>query len=389
MKNTIGPPVSGDDFAGRRKNLNKAIRLLNNHNSFLILGIRRTGKSSFLQQVAYLLKQEDKKNICIELDCQTFETTLDFYKGLYSAMPKSLQIRFKKLLNDSKQIPTKMVDYLTDNLKSISLLGNKIELHDKLMTYHKPFESIVNRFFKSEQEKVFLFLDELPFFFENIEESSKKVDEIVHILTGLRSWRNTGLAMGITGSLNLSVQLEQLGISKKLLAGLNTIKLESFSREESFDFIERLSLSDSYSQWSADITNKLLDLLPDYIPYFLQYSYNEIAVNECKTPQEIEYVFHNDIMSGLFRDFLYQFQERLRIFKGDDLNIAMKILDNIALDENLNLDDLQNKLKSKFDYEILVKLMDNEFISEDQYYHFGLNIIKNWWINKRGLNHKK
>ncbi len=389
MKNTIGPPVSGDDFAGRDKNLNKAIRLLKNHNSFLILGIRRTGKSSFLQQVDYLLKQENKKNICVELDCSTFETTLDFYKGLYRALPKSLQMRFKKLLNDSKQIPTKMTDYLTDNIKSISLLGNKIELHDKLMTYHKPFEDIVNKFFKSEREKVFLFLDELPFFFENIEESSKKTDEIIHILTSLRSWRNAGLPMGITGSLNLHKQLEQLGISRKLLAGLNTIKLEPFSKKESSDFILELLRVDNYTWWTEEITGKLLDLLPDYIPYFLQYSYNEIAVNECKTQEEVEDVFHNDIMPGLFRDFIYQFEERLKIFKGDDLNTAMKILDNIALDKNLNLDGLQKKLKSKFDYEILVRLMDNEFVSENQYYHFGLNIIKNWWINKRGLNHKK
>ena len=388
MKNTIGPPVSGDDFRGRGKNLNKAIRLLKNHNSFLILGIRRTGKSSFLKQTAYLLRQEDNKNVCVELDCSTFETMLDFYKELYQAMPKSLQTRFKKLLNDSKQIPTKMVDYLTDNLRAINFLGNKIEFQDKLMTYHKPFEDIVNTFFKSEKEKVFLFLDELPFFFENIEESPKKTDEVIHILTSLRSWRNAGLAMGITGSLNLSIQLEQLGISRKLLAGLNTITLEAFSREESIHFIESLLKSDNHSWWTTDITNKLLDLMPDYIPYFIQYSYNEIAVNECKTPQEVVEVYHNDIMPGLFNDFIYQFDERLKIFKGGDLDIAMKILDSIALDDKLNLDGLQKKLKSKFDYEVLVKLMNNEFISENQYYHFGLNIIKNWWVNKRGLNHK-
>jgi len=72
MKNILGPPVFGDNFKYREKNLRKALRLLKNRNSYLILGIRRTGKSSFLRQCAYLLREESKDYICIELDCQAF-----------------------------------------------------------------------------------------------------------------------------------------------------------------------------------------------------------------------------------------------------------------------------------------------------------------------------
>jgi len=390
MKNTVGPPVSGDDFRYRQKNLRKALRYLKNGNSFLILGIRRTGKSSFLQQSAYLLQKEDIKHICIELDCQSFHNMLDFYKGLYEEMPKSMQTKFKKFLSDSKQLPKKLIDAVTDIFDSVEILGSKVDFQDKLVNYSKPFESLVTSFFKN-TENVFLFLDELPFFFENIGNEPKNIKEISQVLTNLRSWRHAGLAMGITGSLNLHQQLEHLGISRKLLAGLNTIELDPFTKKESQAFIEELLQIDKYDWWTPVITEKLLSLLPDYVPYFLQYAYNEIAVNECSTPTEVAEVYHNEIMSGLFKDFIYQFDERLRMFKGDELKVAMSILDIIALQEDINLTDLQNRVGELFNYDILVKLIDSEFLklSGLQEYSYSLKIIKNWWEAKRGLKNNK
>jgi len=193
--------------------------------------------------------------------------------------------------------------------------------------------------------------------------------------------------MGITGSLNLHQQLEHLGISRKLLAGLNTIELDSFTKKESQAFIEELLRIDKYDWWTVAITEKLLSLLPDYVPYFLQYAYNEIAVNECKTPAEVEEVYHNEIMSGLFKDFIYQFDERLGVFKGEGLEVAMSILDAIALQEDIKLTDLQKSIGQVFNYEVLVKLIDYEFLklSGLQEYSYSLQIIKNWWKAKRGL----
>lgn len=386
MKNTVGPPVSGEDFRYREKNLRKALRYMKNGNSFLILGIRRTGKSSFLQQSAYLLRQENPDYICIELDCQTYGSMLDFYKGLYNEMPKSLRTKFKKLLKDSRQLPKTLIDFITDIFESVEILGSKIDFQDKMMNYSKPFEDLVASFFK-ETENVFLFLDELPFFFENMGQEPENIKKITHILTNLRSWRHNGLSMGITGSLNLHQQLEHLGISRKLLAGLNTIELDPFTLEESEAFISELLSIDKCEWWTKEITNKLLALLPDYIPYFLQYTYNEIVVNECKTPKEVEEVYHNEITSGLFKNFVYQFDNRLKIFKEEELESAMAILDALALAEEMSLNGLQEKAEGLFDYEVLVKLIDYEFIkiSGLQEYSFTLQIIKDWWITKRGL----
>ncbi len=390
MKNILGPPVVGENFKYREKNLRKALRLLRNRNSFLILGIRRTGKSSFLRQSAYLLRKEDKDHICIELDCQTFTNLLDFYKGLYNEMPKGMKTKFKKFLSDSKQLPKRFIDGITDIFDSIEVFDSKIDFQDKLMNYSKPFEDLVTAFFKNDPN-VFLFLDELPFFFKNMGDDPRNIVEISQILTNLRSWRHAGLAMGITGSLNLHQQLEHLGISRKVLAGLNTIVLDTLTRTESASFIEELVAEDKYDWWTPEITEKLLSLIPDNVPYFLQYAYNEIAVNECKTPEEVEEVYHNEIMSGLFKDFTYQFDERLKIFEGEALQSALLILDAIAEKEDIKLKELQATVAEAFNYDTIIKLIDYEFLklSGLQEYSFSLQIIKNWWEAKRGLKNKK
>ena len=386
MRNVIGSPVEGDDFLFRDAKLKKALRYVQNGNSFLMLGIRRTGKSSFIRQVAYWLKKDGGDNVCLELDCSTCETALDFYKELYEAMPKSLQEIFKKTLRESKQIPRKIIDFFADFLESVTVGKVKIELRDQLLAYSRPFEKIISGFF-GRTENVYLFLDELPFLFENIGEDEEAKQEIKMILTSLRSWRNAGLAMGITGSLNLQHQLEYIGISRKMLAGLNTIRLEPFSREESEQLISELLKSTPRDWWTDEITERLLDIIPDYVPYFLQYAFNEVIVAECKTVEAVEEVYHNEIMAGLFSDFIYQFDDRLKTFDKTQQKAVMMILDEVAKTEKATLEALQKKMKKEFDYELVIKLFDHEFItlSGDQEYRFTLNIIKNWWKQKRGI----
>ncbi|MEM9824624.1 MAG: hypothetical protein AAF985_26285 [Bacteroidota bacterium] len=389
MKNKIGSPVYGNNFLFREKLLRMGLRLMQNGNSFLMLGIRRTGKSSYLKQVAYLIRVDNPSRQTIEIDCSTYQSVLDFYKGLYSAMPKPMRVRFKKMLEGSKMLPKKVIDFITDIVGSVGFGETKIDFKDKMMAYNQAFEDLVKDFFQSEKNgQVFLFIDELPFFFENISKDDEgKTKEIQMLLTNLRNWRDAGIPIGITGSLNLHQQLEYLGLSRKLLAGLNTITLDTFTRAESEALFTRLLANKHCDWWTEEITHKLLDLLPDYIPYFLQYAFNTIIVNECKTANEVEEVYNNDIIPGLIKDFMYQFEERLKFFDHSDRAAAMILLDHIAKMGTPNLVALQTKIGKSFDYKVLISLMDYEFItlSGQQQYTFTLNIIKNWWKQKRNL----
>jgi len=246
----------------------------------------------------------------------------------------------------------------------------------------------VGNFFTSEDNgNIFLFIDELPFFFENVSKNDGTTREVQMLLTSLRSWRDAGIPMGITGSLNLHQQLENLGLSRKLLAGLNTITLPPFSKEEAKSLFDILLTGKQCDWWNDEISAKLLELIPDYVPYFLQYAFHTIMVNECKTVEQVEEAYHNDVIPGLFKDFLYQFEERLKSFKGEELKAALLLLDTIAKNESTTLDDLQDTAGESFNYKVLIRLVDYEFLtlSGKQKYNFTLNIIKNWWQEKRNL----
>ena len=54
MKNKAGPPVEGDDFFGREKELAYAWRKLQSGNSLLLAAPRRVGKTSFAKKLLSL-----------------------------------------------------------------------------------------------------------------------------------------------------------------------------------------------------------------------------------------------------------------------------------------------------------------------------------------------
>ncbi|MEO6036966.1 MAG: hypothetical protein ABIQ93_01050 [Saprospiraceae bacterium] len=191
--------------------------------------------------------------------------------------------------------------------------------------------------------------------------------------------------MGIAGSLNIHLQLDHLGISRKLLAGLNSLPVDPFPRPVAEQLLQTLATAKKYDWWTPALTQRLLDLLPDFVPYFIQYAFNAVAAAHCTTPEAVEESYHNTIVPGLFKDFLYQFDERLAVFTGDERLLACVILDAVALNEPTTLSTLQQD--ANFRYDLLIKLLDLEFLTVrgHEAYAFSLNFIRQWWIHKRNL----
>lgn len=379
MKNSIGSPVSGNDFFNRESEIRRALMLLEERNSILLLGIRRTGKSSVLKEIS--IRMADNGWQVIFINASTCKSTLQFYQLLYAQMPKKLQDRLKKWLADTKAFPTRLLDWITDFLEKIKVGDTEIALHNNWSTYAETMEKVVGDFFKKEP-KTALFIDELPFFFQNIGNNPQSLAEIQSFLNVLRTWRDNGLAMGIAGSLNIHIQLDHLGISRKLLTGLNSITLKNFSREEAAGLLTALLEGRKCNWWNEAVTNKLLDLLPDYLPYFLQYSFSAICADQAATPDAVEETFHNNIQPFLIRDFLYQFDERLAQFNQDERVAISPILNKIVKSGKVSLAELQ--AETDFNYDTLIKLIDLEFLSigSEGEYLFSLNIIRQWWVRK-------
>jgi AAA+ ATPase superfamily predicted ATPase len=261
MKNIIGPPVYGENFINREKEIARATFLMEDGNSFLLLGIRRTGKSSLLKEIARRKEQNGWQAVFV--NCSNCKTSVQFYRELYTAMPKDLQVKMQDWIVNSKSLPPRLLEWITNLFDKVNHTSDELQFHNNWDTYSSELAQVVSDFFQKEQ-KVALFLDELPFFFQNLGLSEQSIKEVQSTLTTLRVWRDNGLPMGIAGSLNIHIQLDNLGVSRKLLAGLNTLPVEPFTRVAAEKLINNLVSSKKYDWWTPQFTEKILELLTDY-----------------------------------------------------------------------------------------------------------------------------
>ncbi|MCD8387951.1 MAG: ATP-binding protein, partial [Bacteroidales bacterium] len=80
ISNRVGPPVTGDDFYGRVKELSQAHDYLRTNHSLVLSAPRRIGKSSFAKRLI-----EDQKALgwsCVYIDLEGVRTQEDFLKIL-------------------------------------------------------------------------------------------------------------------------------------------------------------------------------------------------------------------------------------------------------------------------------------------------------------------
>lgn len=73
ISNKIGPPVEGDDFFGREKEIQKANKLLDSSHSLLLSAPRRIGKSSLAKRLIEEKKNQGWKCVYIDLEETTTE----------------------------------------------------------------------------------------------------------------------------------------------------------------------------------------------------------------------------------------------------------------------------------------------------------------------------
>ena len=153
MKNIFGnQPVSGENFYGREKFVRLLVGILTSGNSFLLLGLRRIGKSSTITETLRRIKENDKKVEIININCQTYRNIQDFYKHLYLALPLPWQSQLKKVLKDSKKIPTKIIDFITDHVEEVNVgeFGS-LKLRNDVINYSTPLKDEITEFFKKQQ----------------------------------------------------------------------------------------------------------------------------------------------------------------------------------------------------------------------------------------------
>ncbi len=387
MKNIYGnQPVSGDDFYGREDIVRHLKGILISQNSFLLLGLRRIGKSSTIKEVSRQIVQEFENIIIVNLNCQTYENIQDFYRHLHLALPTTWRESLRQTLKNSKRIPNKIIDAITDHIEEIEVADiGKVKLRNDTINYSNAIKEELTDFFKKQQKHIILIVDELPFLFENIAEKNLVTtkSEIEMILSTLRSWRDIGISEVICGSLNLHHQLDSFGISRKLLGGITTQNIPNYTKEEAVGIFKKLAQS-SNIKLNDEHIEEILKLIPDYIPQFLQYFFFNLKTHWNGDINKIKLIYNKYVYPGILKDFEYQFIERYAKFAEEDLQYVSEALNIIIENPKIKEADLLKQINTQSASRILLMLTNQEFIvlDENQSYNFSYNIIRNWWHKK-------
>ena len=378
----MGFPVSGDNFFGRQNEIKEALYYLDRGNSIALFGLRRIGKSSLLIELAEKYEAKDDHTV-IQLDVEEYSTLSTFYKKVYSKLPMSLKEKMSQKLTN---LPKKIRGFL--GIKELEVPDTfLIKFDENNQDFRNYWEDISNSFqeiFTDGNQKILLFIDELPYFLENLNEYNQKKDSQI-ILATLRAWRNRGVIMAIAGSIQINHFIEKLGLSSKLLAGLNRIHVLPYSHEEALGLMKAL-IDGENKQIDEKLLQKALTLLLDYVPLFIQYFVKEFIQNEPKTEEDILELYETKVLPKIYDDFFDQFEERFKNLKKEVENgkvIAEKIfneleekteIDNTTLREEFeNYDEVRHRLLMG---DFLIALPRNKI-------KFSLNYVKFWWTQRK------
>lgn len=267
ISNKIGPPVEGDDFFGREKEIQKANKLLNSSHSLLLSAPRRIGKSSLAKRLI-----EEKKNQgwkCVYIDLEETTTENGFLNLVIEAFSKN---------GIWKQVAEGMSKGLASVLESIEKIslgpvqfnfGKKEDQED----LYKNLKELIRH-----DEDTFIVVDELTLFLTILSKSEDGVEKVAFILNWLRSLRQisrTKIRWLFCGSVGLRNFTSAMNLGYTV-NDLTEFSLDELSRDEAAGLLLELCKSENI-EMSDELVEYTLNKLYWNIPYFIQIIFSNLA----------------------------------------------------------------------------------------------------------------
>ena len=379
MEIVTGPPVTGDKFYGRERELKRMYDILTRTNASLFIpGPRRIGKSSLVKEFIRRYKDDFRflyfniqdKHSVIEL-CE------DLFDELHERFPELVKSRskLKDIWNSiAEMIKRVKIAHLID-VETGKLTKNAKKL---LVKMEEVLEEVT-------KENVVIAMDEFSDFLLHLKRTG--LQEVEYFLEWLRDLRHKEkVRLIITGSINIISTVRDMNVID-LINDLTDIDIIHLSEKEIIDLLSQLlqskhiELGDKCMKYVAD---KLSDGTPSYIQLFAsgitQYVDDNSRVDNVKEIKSL----YNQITNKTHKEF-ENFHSRLNEHLNDTENKAvLKTLAHLS-DKPLSFDDLYPYVESliperKNLHRLLKRLMDECYIkSEDEMFDFVSPMLKDWW----------
>lgn len=269
IENRIGPPVEGDDFYGRQKELLLANRLLDRGDSLLLSAPRRIGKSSLAKRLI-----ADKTNQgwkCAYIDLEQVTTEDGFLSLIIEHFEKNHI--WKQIADGMVQGARAMLDRI--HKITIGPIGLDLSSSEKEEDLYKSLNELIRH-----DEDTFIVIDELTLFLGvllNNKDGDRKVSFILNWLRSLRQVSGTKVRWLFCGSVGLKNFTSSLNLSYTI-NDLTDYKLDELSPEEARGLFTVLCKSEDIIM-NEDLIEYALDKMHWSIPYFIQLLFSKLRDN--------------------------------------------------------------------------------------------------------------
>lgn len=382
VSNKIGPPVEGNDFFGREKEIRLANKLLDRGHSLLLSAPRRIGKSSLAKKLIDEKKKQGWK--CVYIDLEETDSEDGFLRLVIDAFSNN-EI-WKQIVSDT----AKGLKSIFNKIEKVSVGPVEIDLgeREKKENLYKNLKELVNH-----EKDTFIVVNELTLFLGILNKTRNGVEKVTYILNWLRSLRQvkgTKIRWLFCGS----VGLRNFTSSKNLSYTINDLtefSLDELDRKEASGLLLELSKSEKI-RMSNNVIDYILDKLSWNIPYFIQVIFSKLS-------EEYYEELTTDSVDAAYKklcseNYLGTWSERLVEYQEYELPARqiLKVLSTqpSGVERNVLLDRLmtgQDSSKVESVDLILSKTLD--MLENDGYIMrngslrtFRSPLLRDYWLNK-------
>ena len=382
LSNKIGPPVEGDDFFGREKEIRQANRLLDRNHSLLLSAPRRIGKSSLAKRLIEEKKAQGWKCVYIDLEETTTEEgflrlVIEAFKnnGIWKQFAEGMSKGLASVLDRIEKVSVGPIDFN---------IGKKEEQED----LYKNLKELIKH-----EEDTFIVVDELTLFLGILNKSDNGAEKVAFILNWLRSLRQVSktqvrwLFCGSVGLRNFTSAMN-LGYT---INDLTEFSLDELTREEAIGLLRGLCRSEDINM-SEECINYTLDKLQWNIPYFIQVIFSKLAEDYGgKITQENIGVAYDKLCS---ENYLSTWSERLAEYREYEVP-ARQILKSLStqssgMERDSMLDILMTdqdvSMREQIDYTLskVLEMLENDgyIIKKNTTRAFRSPLLRDYWFSK-------
>ena len=382
ISNKIGPPVEGEDFFGREKEIRKANRLLDSNHSLLLSAPRRIGKSSLAKRLIEEKKQQGWKCVYIDLEETTTEEgflrlVIEAFKenGIWKQLAEGMSKGLVSVLDRIEKISLGPVDLN---------IGKREEQED----LYKNLKELIKH-----DEDTFIVVDELTLFLGILNKSENGAEKVAFILNWLRSLRQvsrTNVRWLFCGSVGLRNFTSAMNLGYTI-NDLMEFGLGELSREEAEGLLSGLCKSEDM-EMSEELITYTLDKLHWNIPYFIQVIFSKLAEEyEDEVTKESIDIAYNKLCS---ENYLSTWSERLSEYREFEVP-ARQILKSLSTQPaGMERDAMLNILMTgqdaskveEIDYLLskVLEMLENDgyILKMDSIRAFRSPLLRDYWFNK-------